>query len=86
MTYAVEYNPDAIKGLKAASAEDRRRIENKVTVYASDPFSSHAWANPLTGSPYVRIRQGNWRAILSVDSKTRGVIVLVVELRGKVYR
>lgn len=86
MPYEVEYALDAIKGLKAASAADRRRIENKVAVYASNPIGSHQWAKPLTGSPYTRIRQGNWRAILSLDTKGQRVIVLVVERRDKVYR
>ena len=86
MTYEVEYTPDAIKGLKAASAEDRRRIKNKVTVYAGHPFASHQWSKSLTGSPYTQIRQGSWRAILSLDTKGQRVIVLVVERRDQVYR
>lgn len=59
----------------------------KFGAFADDPFASHSWARALIGSPNrVRIRQGDWRAVVLVVRAEDAVVVERVEHRREVYR
>jgi hypothetical protein len=48
----------------------------KLGEFAADPFAAHSWAQPLVGNPdRVRIRQGDWRAVVLIVRVEDAVIV-----------
>ena len=57
---------------------DRARIRAKVEQYARDPASLRNQMAPLTGSPYSRLRVGNYRVIFDIRA---GQIAVMVVLR-----
>ena len=59
----------------------------KLIEFAADPFAAHPWALPLAGHDNrVRIRQGEWRAVVLIVRTEDTVIVERVEHRRNVYR
>ena len=66
---------------------DATALLRKLGEFATDPFASHAWALPLVGSANrVRIRQGDWRAVVLIVRTEDSVIVERVEHRREAYR
>lgn len=62
---------------------DADRIRQKVRQYADDPSSLANNVKALVGSPFVRLRVGDWRVIM--DDRFRVLEVLKVGPRGAVY-
>jgi mRNA-degrading endonuclease RelE of RelBE toxin-antitoxin system len=52
---------------------------------AADPQQPGA-LRKLTGAPEHRLRVGDWRALLLLDTQTRTIIVTRVLPRGRAYR
>ena len=67
-------------------AHDRRRLLNRIKAFAEDPPASPPWARPLTGRPELRIRQGEWRALVELDRAADTLIVLDIGHRREIYR
>jgi len=66
---------------------DATALLRKLEEFAADPFASHAWALPLAGSANrVRIRQGEWRAVVLIVRAEDAVVVERVEHRREAYR
>ncbi|WP_395714598.1 type II toxin-antitoxin system RelE/ParE family toxin [Reyranella sp.] len=81
---AVVYSKSALKALRRMPANESRRISTKIEQYASDPGSQANNVKALVGSPYIRLRVGDWRVILD----DRGCVIDVIKIgpRGDVYR
>lgn len=79
----VVYARSALKTLDRMPANEARRIRSKVEQYARDPRSLAGNVKSLAGSPYVRLRVGDWRVIMD----DRRVVLEVVRVgpRGAVY-
>ena len=52
-----------------------KRITGKVEQYAVDPASQANNVKALTGSPYIRLRVGDWRVIMD----DQGTVLAVLE-------
>lgn len=76
----IAFSPRALKDLKAMPAKDSVAIMAKLESYAATGAGD---VKKLIGSPYYRLRHGEWRAIFSV---TDGVLVLRVLHRREAYR
>ena len=61
----------------------RRRIIAKLDQAASDPLR---YTTRLVGSPYSRLRVGDWRVIMEVDRGAIIIIVIEVSHRRSAYR
>ena len=61
-----------------------KRIMEKVGQYAADPRSQANNVKALTGSPFIRLRVGNWRVIMD----DQGIVLEVLEIgpRGDIYK
>lgn len=70
----------ALKDLKVMPSKDSAAILDKLEAYAATGVGD---VKKLTGSPYHRLRHGDWRAIFSVEN---GVLVLRVLHRREAYR
>jgi mRNA-degrading endonuclease RelE of RelBE toxin-antitoxin system len=64
---------------------DARRLMDRLDAIAAAPVRRHPGVMPLVGmSGSFRVRQGNWRAVFSIEDGD--VIVDLVAHRREVYR
>ena len=76
----------ASKALAQIPRRDRETLLGKIEAFASAPYSAHSWAKPLRGQTMIRIRQGDWRAIVEVDRDADALVVLDIAHRREAYR
>lgn len=82
MTFEVVWLDKALKELEDLDAAVARRIIKKARELSSEPFSKDV--KRLRGTPYFRVRIGDYRAIFSADA---GVItILKVAHRKEIYK
>ena len=82
-------SPEAARAMQPKKMPTREpaALVGNLAEFAADPFGSHTWALSLTGLPdRVRIRQGDWRAVVLIMRAEDTVIVERVEHRRDVYR
>lgn len=79
----VIYSAAAAKVLRRMPATDEQRIRAKVDQYANNPASLANNVKALKGSPFIRLRVGEWRVV--IDDRHRVLSVLKVGPRGGVY-
>lgn len=80
---AIAYSKSAVKTLRRIPANEARRIVDKIEQYASDPKSQANNVKALTGSPYLRLRVGDWRVIM--DDQGQILDILKIGPRGDIY-
>jgi mRNA interferase RelE/StbE len=77
--------PRVAKQLTAMPKADARRLLDRLEKLVAEPDAPHLGLTPLVGEKGVyRLRQGNWRAIISIEDG--GVIVDRIAHRREVYR
>ncbi len=79
----VAYSKSALKTLRRMPANEAKRIMVKIEQFASDPQSLANNIKSLAGSPYLRLRVGDWRIIM--DDKGSVLEVLKIGPRGSIY-
>ena len=79
----VRYTKAATKALTRMPANVARRIREKVLQYAADPSSQANNVKSLAGSPYLRLRVGDWRVIM--DEQGNVLDIIDVGPRGGIY-
>lgn len=78
----VTYETRAIKDLKAIEPRTRDRILRKIAQYAATSGAQANNVKHLTGSPFYRLRVGDYRVIFSLD----GNIVIVMTVIRVLHR
>ncbi|CAN5513553.1 hypothetical protein BH10PSE6_BH10PSE6_09230 [soil metagenome] len=80
----VAYSKSALKVLSRMPANLSERITSKVEQYVADPRSQANNVKALVGSPYIRLRAGDWRVIMD----DQGTVLQVLEIgsRGDIYK
>jgi mRNA interferase RelE/StbE len=77
--------PHVLKELEAAPRDIAKRHRDRLERIAASPFAPQPGVKPMSGEPgSFRVRQGDWRAIYSVEDGD--VIVERVGDRKGVYR
>jgi mRNA interferase RelE/StbE len=61
------------------------RIPAKIVQYADDPASQANNVKHLTGSPFYRLRVGDYRVIFSLDGEITIMTVIRVRHRREAY-
>ena len=79
----VRYTKAATKALTRMPANVARRIREKVLQYAADPVGDANNVVSLDGSPYLRLRVGDWRVIM--DEQGNVLDIIDVGPRGGIY-
>ena len=74
----IEWATKAVKDMRRLAAPVRQRLIAKVEQYAADPASQANNVIQLTGSPYRRLRVGEYRVLFRVDP---GAVTVLVVLR-----
>jgi mRNA interferase RelE/StbE len=80
----VTYDPEALRTLRRMPRNVSDRIRGKLSQLAADPDSLSNNLTALKGTRALRLRVGDWRAILSID--TQQITVHQVGPRGSIYR
>ena len=80
----IAYSKSALQVLRRMPANEAKRIVGKIEQYATDPRSQANNVEALVGSPYIRLRVGDWRVIM--DDQGAVLEVLKVSARGDIYR
>jgi mRNA interferase RelE/StbE len=79
----ISYTKSAIKVLRRVPTNAAVLIRTKIEAYAADPASQVNNVKSLKGREGIRLRVGDWRAIM--DDKGNVLAVLAIGLRGGVY-
>jgi mRNA interferase RelE/StbE len=83
-SYKVLIKPSAVKELEAMPLKARRKLVTKIQGLSAEPRPPGS--EKLSGQERYRIRQGDYRAIYSIDDREPRVLVVKVGHRGDVYR
>ncbi|HIP73092.1 MAG TPA: hypothetical protein EYH05_17065, partial [Anaerolineae bacterium] len=51
-----------------------------------NPYARHNNVTSLQGSPYYRLRMGDWRVVYEIQDEKLIILVIKVASRGKVYK
>ncbi len=79
----IAYSKSSLKVLRRLPSNEAKRITSKIEQYASDPKSLANNVKALVGSPYIRLRIGDWRAIM--DDQGNVIDVIKIGPRGSIY-
>jgi mRNA-degrading endonuclease RelE of RelBE toxin-antitoxin system len=60
-------------------------VNDALVLLAQDPTAS-ANLRSLVGRPETRLRVGEWRVLLTLDTDAQTIVVLRVPPRGRAYR
>jgi mRNA interferase RelE/StbE len=78
---------EARKGLKKMGAKAADAMMARLETIAESPRGNHANVKPLAGySDTYRLRQGDWRAVYRLEWADDEMQVIVIDVRGRVYR
>jgi mRNA interferase RelE/StbE len=83
--WRVELTRTAQRDLRRLDPPVRARVEEALRVLAVDPHRAGA-LRKLTGAPEWRLRIGDWRALVLLDTQARVLHVTRVLPRGRAYR
>jgi mRNA interferase RelE/StbE len=83
--WRVELARIAQRDLRQLDPQVRRRVESALRQLAEDPQRTGALRR-LTGTPESRLRIGDWRALVTLDTQARTIHVLRILPRGRAYR
>ncbi|MTK12724.1 MAG: type II toxin-antitoxin system RelE/ParE family toxin [Clostridiaceae bacterium] len=82
----IQYETKAIKDLKSIDAKARKQIIAKIVQYADVPASLTNNVTRLVGSPFYRLRVGDYRVIFSLDGEVATVMTIIrVRHRREAY-
>jgi mRNA interferase RelE/StbE len=83
-SYKVLIKPSAVKELEAMPLKARRKLVAKIQGLSTEPRPPGS--EKLSGQERYRIRQGDYRAIYSIEDREQSVLVVKIGHRGDVYR
>lgn len=79
----IAYSKSSLKFLRKLPAPEAKRITSKIEQYASDSKSLANNIKALVGSPYIRLRVGDWRIIM--DDQGNVIEVIKIGPRSSIY-
>ena len=82
MTYKIIWSIRAAKQLTSLDRSIAKRIHSKVGQLHENP---ERYVQRLVGSPYYRLRIGDYRIILDIQNETLRVLILKLGHRSNVY-
>jgi mRNA interferase RelE/StbE len=81
--WRLHITPRARRDIRQLDPPIRRRILDALDVVATDPRS--APLRRLSGGPGLRLRVGDWRVRLELDTERRIIVIHRVLPRGRAY-
>ena len=84
--FAIKYSKQALK-IKAKMLRDiAKRIDAELESIAASPAKYEGGWKPLQGSPFWRLRVGDWRVICEIVKNKLIIYVLKIGSRGDMYK
>jgi len=83
--WRLELTNTAQRDLRRLDPQIRKRVELALRALSEDPQRAGA-LRKLTGAPEWRLRIGDWRALVLVDTQAHTIHVTRVLPRGRAYR
>jgi len=84
--YSIRYSKQALKVKSRMPKGISERMGNELAAMAGNPsFYQGDW-KPMKGTPYWRLRVGDWRAVCEFVDDILVVYVLKIGSRGDVYK
>lgn len=83
MNYKVVWTEKSLSQLEKLDKETQKRIMNKIDSITHSPFS---YVIKLVGFRLYRLRVGDYRVIVSIESSKMVVFVLEVGHRSSIYK
>ncbi len=83
MMFEVEYNSQSKKFLKNADKNLVERIIKKLEEVRENPFR---YLEHYEGDKCYKLRIGDYRVLIDVDSEKRILLVRVLDKRGRIYK
>ena len=84
--YTVEYSKATRKALRRLPRNLANRLLDKIDAIALDPYAQHNNVTAVIGTPYHRLRVGDWRVIYEIQDNQLIILVLKIKPRGGAYR
>ena len=79
----IAYSKSSLKVLRRLPRNEAERITSKIEQYAKEPKSLANNVKSLVGSPYIRLRVGDWRIVM--DDQGNVLEVIKIGARGEIY-
>ncbi|WP_324281934.1 type II toxin-antitoxin system RelE/ParE family toxin [Cyanobacterium aponinum UTEX 3221] len=84
--YKIEYSKTAIKKLNKIPKNLVKRIQNKLTEIAQNPYRENPNLKKLVGREGYRLRIRDWRIIYEINNDRIVILVLEIDTRGGIYK
>jgi mRNA interferase RelE/StbE len=84
--FTLRYSKQAIKTVAKMPQGIAVKIRNELNIIAMDPSGYRGDWKPMQGTPYWRLRVGDWRAICEIIDNELIIYVLKIGSRGDVYK
>lgn len=86
MEYTLIIKKQAKKKLQGLANNERNRITEKIVWLGKNPDDIRLDIKKLAGSPYYRLRVGDWRIIFDKDNEIKIVSIEAIKPRGDAYK
>lgn len=83
MIYSVKLHPKINKFLNKCERTLEKRIRDKLRLLKKDPFK---YLEHYEGKDVFKLRVGNYRALVDVDTSRKIVFVRVLDHRRRIYK
>jgi mRNA interferase RelE/StbE len=83
--WAVTYSADVLKTLIHMDTTVAKRLRAKILELARNPLAPSNSVKRLKGVDAYRYRMGDWRAVYTLDRKSKILTVIAAGPRGSVY-
>lgn len=84
--FTLRYSKQVIKTVAKMPQGVAAKIRNELNIIAMDPSAYRGDWKPLRGTPFWRLRVGDWRAICEIIDNELIIYVLKIGSRGGVYK
>jgi mRNA interferase RelE/StbE len=82
MSYSIKWHPQAFKVLKKLPKNIIKRVLDKFGEIVKDPFR---FVEHYEGQTLYKLRIGDYRALVDIDSEKSLILVRVFNHRSKIY-
>ncbi|MBS3772912.1 MAG: type II toxin-antitoxin system RelE/ParE family toxin [Candidatus Thermoplasmatota archaeon] len=83
MTYKVKLHPNVAKFLEKASRDIADRVKDKLRQIRENPFH---YLEHYAGEDVHKLRIGDYRALIDVDTRHHILYVQVIDRRDRIYK
>ena len=83
MSYRVRLHPNVVRFLGKSPSDVSRRIRNKLQDIREDPFH---YLEHYEQDDVYKLRIGDYRALIDVDTERRILFVQVLDKRERIYK